>query len=188
VTQKVEHLMLRKPSSRPSWKGYIIPANHLWRVLSELLEALNEEMSKDYAGNDGLRQKVGAKKWLGERVQTITGGQKSSALVIRRIYDIENGLSKAVDATLADAMMLAFDKLIDRDTDLPTFPGSRSGAQEMVRLRRPNASKEEVERLAERLLDYRDRILYPDGWETNPISHKRRIARHKAQGLGRRAA
>jgi beta-glucosidase-like glycosyl hydrolase len=81
-----------------------------------------------------------------------------------------NNESKVCVAEMADAYMLACGKLIDRDTNIQTLPGSFKNAKEMVQLRKKGLSKEEIEAKARRLIEYQFRLVFKDGYEVSPIT------------------
>ena len=134
----------RTPGTRGGTPAFLIPAALLADVLEPEIERLNQQLDSD--------QLQGAVDAIASRASTILGDVGPEA-VVRRLYSVRHGQSRAVHTEIADAMLLALDIKIN-DTNLPTLAGTKAGAREMVDVWAPEYEGVEAERLANTLMHF----------------------------------
>lgn len=174
------------PRDAVTWAGPVVPSRILWaeverlvrpRILADMRNSgLNTHMVGKFAldadrlwpkGLNSTQADADETGWfdlLTERLAARAGATATADSYKRRLFGIKRAESVACRVDLADAIFITVGLRMDYDTIVPTFPGKMGDAIEMVQVRRPNATDDEVRRLAGKLIDYRNRVLYPNGW------------------------
>lgn len=141
------------------WAGWIVPCD----LLRGELDARKKELRYEDRA-PGEDRDNGWRALLCERAAPIA--ETSPEAMARRLYDVMHGVSYIVNATHAEAMLMATGALLDRDTDLPTLPGCVTAAEEMAEVHAdiydPAMTKIERKQLAKSLLNFSVGFLY---WE-----------------------
>jgi hypothetical protein len=135
------------------WQNWVVPAP-LMRELLETNKKYLEAIDFDGLGN-------GWKELLAHRIALVLRGTPEAAL--RRIYDISYGKSKVLSANYAEAICLILGLDLDRDTNIPTLPGNKKLAAELIRCRsNRELTDKETNRLARQTVRLSALILkYP---------------------------
>lgn len=119
--------LLNRPHFGNGWKGYVVPTP----LLKQTILANTKELRRTDNGNDHTNpDDFGWKKDLCERIASIRNSTVEAAL--RRLYDVTSDYSNVTTADFADAACLALGLFIDHDTSIPTLPGNRQAAKEML--------------------------------------------------------
>lgn len=143
--------LLNRPGSTRGWRGFVVPTALLAKLVEEQHGELAPLNPLDMHAND---PELGWRRELGNRVARIRRCKPVAAY--RRIYDITHQITTVVRVDLADAICLAFGLHLERDTDIPTLPGSIYAAKQMVETRADDLSLKltprELEQEATKLL------------------------------------
>lgn len=162
----------------PSWVGYVVSTRELRQTLIARQAELVALSTSPRAGAVPMPgDDLGWRNYIAQRVSVATG--RSVESITRRLYSITSLESDVVSADVADAILLSIGLMIDRDTTISTYPGNIRTAKEMVSLRRPHWTNEQVERGAARLLEYRNRRLWPNGYQRSAIAIRQEERRRK---------
>jgi hypothetical protein len=116
-------------AGRDGTPPFYIPTGLLGPYINPLIEQLDAELETDPVGNRRAA-KGGGVTAVGTRAAGILGDVQPEAF-FRRLWSIRTCESTRTHTELADAILMALGVMIE-DTDLPTFPGTLSGAKEMV--------------------------------------------------------
>jgi len=135
------------------WKEWVVPSEPL-RVLLEKNQKYLEATDCDGLGH-------GWKELLAHQVALILRGSPNAAK--RRIYDLCYGRVMVTSAPYAGAITMALGLDLDRDTDIPTLPGNKTLAADLIRVRADQDLDEmHVRRLARQTIRLSALILrYP---------------------------
>lgn len=121
------------------WQTWVVPTPPLRKLLE------NNKQYLEAIDHDGLGN--GWKELLAHRISLILRSSPEAAL--RRIYDLCHETGKVTSIAYAEAITMAIGIDLDRDTDIPTLPGNRKLAADLIRCRADRELTElEVRRLA----------------------------------------
>ena len=107
------------------WQYWVVPAPPLRKILEDNKEYI------EAADSDGLGN--GWRELLAHRVALVLRSSPEAAK--RRIYDLCYDKSRVITANYAEAICMTLGIDLDRDTDIPTLPGNRKFAAELIRCR-----------------------------------------------------
>lgn len=153
-----------------NWPGYVVSTVQLRDAILPIIPELQAQVT-DLEPTEDLDDQ-GWRGILARQVAAIL--RRTDQAMYRRIYAIMSVETIVTNADIADAIMLACDRHLDYDTDVQTFPGNVTTAMEMVSLRRPDLKGEALNVRARRLLQYRDRVLFPNGHTVSKAAITRR--------------
>lgn len=108
------------------WKTWIVPTPPLRKLLEDNKQYL-EAPDFDGKGNGWV-------ELLAHRI-TLILRQDDTEAALRRIYDLHHGKSRVTSIDYAEAITMILGLDIDRDTDIPTLPGNKRLAAELIRCR-----------------------------------------------------
>lgn len=134
-----EQLVYRVSTGQPKWfgwKGYVVPCNQLAPVLDQVrVRKAHAAHYIDHAPRNGKGTKD-ENGWL-TQLSNDTAGllHVTPEAVYRRLYDVLNGKARIVHADMAAAMLETVSIDLDRDTEIPTLPGTKMDAFDLVRVR-----------------------------------------------------
>jgi len=120
---------LNLTSKEYGWPGHVIPSRLVERVLNEQVKpiVMKEMRSVDSTQNPEL----GWLEHLAGRAATISRTRSAEAMK-RRLYDVLHQKSTVTYAEMVDNWCLAAGLHLDHDTGLPTLPGNKQDALELI--------------------------------------------------------
>ena len=118
--------LANRPYSGRTWAWAIVPTSLVADLVEEHIPEMNKAATQSFLAN----KDEGWRDYLATRVSSIRRGKLEAAL--RRLHDITHRKSRATHADLADAICLALGLDLDRDTNIPTLPGSFPLAKALI--------------------------------------------------------
>lgn len=118
----------------PRWFGwrdpYVLPASILADFLRSQESFLTAHISEEVSTT---RSELGWLTVLSCRTASIMRCREEA--VIRRLYDILHGKSLATNTDMGEAFVMACEKNLDQDTNIPVLPSNRYGAFDLLCVR-----------------------------------------------------
>ncbi len=112
------------------WPGYVFPTSMVRAVMETVVRpAMLGQMPEQFNEDENF----GWLEQLAQRGSVIVGN--SIAVQRRRIYDVMHETSRVTHTENVDGWLLAAGLRIDQDTSLPTLPGNKTLALELLHIR-----------------------------------------------------
>lgn len=132
--KKWQQVTTTKPASTYVFNHpkYVVPIP----ILREYIEANIHKMEqRDMYGND--MDEVGWRDQFCHRVSSIMRCSQESSK--RRLYDVMHDKARVINVAFAEAAAIAFGHDLDTDTDIPTLPGNKVLAKDLIENRAEQA-------------------------------------------------
>ena len=100
-------------------------------LLAPLVEEMGQDVTHEHADGTVETHREGGIEHISRRLPLIVEGINAES-VPRRVWSILNGETMRTSTEMADGILLACNRSITQDTNLPTFPAHTAAAQEMV--------------------------------------------------------
>lgn len=113
--------------------AYYVPTAMFAEILAPLVEEMGEDVVHEHADGTVEQHREGGIERISRRLPQIIPGIEAGS-VPRRIWSIINGETMRTGTEMADGLLLACDRHIERyhDAGLPTFPAHLAAAREQI--------------------------------------------------------